>query len=182
MSNRSLETLGDSILGFIVTSYLFQTYPTALEGEITTRKTEIVSNRRLVAVSCQERLDLDSILLGISSINGLDTLRAGAVEALIGAIFMDQGIQAATEFVHANIISYAALNPVKDISNPISTLQRRVHQFMPGSDVTYVKHKSGHVSAKVGSKVLAKEKRSSYKLSRAAAALTALNLLKDRKS
>ena len=94
--NERLEFLGDSILGLTVALWLYQQHPTWSEGELTKGKSQLVSQAGLVRVG--ERLQLRS-LIRVGHSQGLDpipeSILAGATEALVGAILVDGGLQAA---------------------------------------------------------------------------------------
>lgn len=100
-SYERLEFLGDSILGFIVCEYLFEKYPTWLEGELTRIKSVVVSRQ-----SCAElgtELGLNEFLVvgkGIGNRGAVpESLLANAFESLLGAIYLDGGMKAAKKFL-----------------------------------------------------------------------------------
>jgi len=100
-SNERLEFLGDAILGMVVSEYLFATYRNHTEGELTTIKSIVVSQRTLARQG--RALGLDEFL---SVGRGMDKGRrlpnsvvANVFEALIAAIYLDRGFEAAREFV-----------------------------------------------------------------------------------
>ena len=91
MSNRAFETLGDSVLGFLTMSDLFQRIGDALEGDLTNHKMQLVNNDALSNV-CTE-IGLSELILGLDVQHtklGKQTVLAGAVEAVLGALFVDQ--------------------------------------------------------------------------------------------
>lgn len=102
--NERQEFLGDAVLEFIVTQYLFRTFPEKREGELTNMRSALVSTVILSEVA--QDLQLNSFLYlsrgekqdferKISSAKIL----AGALEALIGAIYLDRGIGTAEIFI-----------------------------------------------------------------------------------
>jgi ribonuclease-3 len=101
-SNERLEFLGDAVLNFITASYLYQRFPARSEGELTDLRTALVRTGTLARFARQ--LDLGS-LIRIS--RGEDTatarnrppLLADIFEALLGAIYLDQGLDAVRAFV-----------------------------------------------------------------------------------
>jgi ribonuclease-3 len=101
-SNERLEFLGDAVLNFISASYLFQRFPAMSEGELTDLRTALVRTATLARFA--RELDLGS-LIRIS--RGEDTpaarnrppLLADIFEALLGAIYLDQGLDAGRAFV-----------------------------------------------------------------------------------
>jgi ribonuclease III len=101
MSNERLEFLGDSILGSVVCELIFRHFPSLLEGEMTKIKSAVVSRQTCWAIA--KRLGLEQHLaLGKGMMRGQElpsSLGAAALEALIGAIFLDAGYDAAAGFV-----------------------------------------------------------------------------------
>jgi ribonuclease-3 len=100
-SNERLEFLGDAYLGMIVAEELFHRAPDAQEGELTSWRVSLVRAERLV--SWAREIKLGSYLyLGSGeriTEGARDRMLAGAFEALIGAIALDSGLEAARDFV-----------------------------------------------------------------------------------
>lgn len=105
--NERLEFLGDSILGFIMAEFLYREHPEKPEGDLSNLRSKLVE-----ANSCSlfvHKLDLDRyILLGkgerMTPGRGRDTILADFFEALIGAIYLDGGLQAAKQFIFGNFM------------------------------------------------------------------------------
>jgi ribonuclease-3 len=102
LHNEALEFLGDSVLGLIVADYLCTAYPTGTEGELSRMKHRLVSAPTLAQASL--RLNLGDFLRfgrGEEKSGGRrkDALLADVLEAIVGAIFVDGGLSAATDFV-----------------------------------------------------------------------------------
>jgi ribonuclease-3 len=102
VSNERLEFLGDAILNLIVADYLFNKFPYEEEGFLTKVRAKIVNRNTLGDVG--ERIKLDSFILvgrnlSKSLVNNSKSIVSDAVEALIGAIYLDSGMQACTKFV-----------------------------------------------------------------------------------
>lgn len=96
-NNERLEFLGDAILNFVITAYLFQTYSTAREGELSRLRANLVRGDTL-AILAQE-FDLGVYLrLGAGELKSGGSKRtsilADAMEAVVGAIFLDGGLAA----------------------------------------------------------------------------------------
>ncbi len=100
-SNERLEFLGDAALGFTVCTHLFAEHPTLLEGELTKIKSNVVSGRTCaeLAAECglEELLTLDKGVRGRSGVP--ESILAGAFESVIGALYLDGGIDAVRAFV-----------------------------------------------------------------------------------
>jgi ribonuclease-3 len=102
LHNESLEFLGDSVLGLIVADYLCKAYPEVTEGELSRMKHRLVSAPTLAAASARMQLgDFLKFGRGEEKSGGRrkDALLADVIEALAGAIFLDGGLSAATDFV-----------------------------------------------------------------------------------
>jgi len=107
--NERLEFLGDAALEIIVTDYLFRNFPDTPEGDLTNWRASLVNSKMLAEVSSEIKLE-KYLYLSRGESKDKDSkarqyILANAVEALIGAIYLGQGITAARKFVKAKIIS-----------------------------------------------------------------------------
>jgi ribonuclease-3 len=105
--NEQLEFLGDSVLGFLVAEALVRRFPEYREGELSRLKAHLVCAAHLHGVA--RRLDLGGYLeLGrgeeMSGGRTKKTLLVDALEAVIGAVFLDGGLEAARSFVAAHVL------------------------------------------------------------------------------
>jgi len=113
--NERLEYLGDAVLQLITAEYLYKHHPGAAEGELTQTRSAMVNTNTLAQLA--EQLDLGSYLYlgkGIAKGGGrsLKSLLANAFEAVLGAVFLDAGYDAA---YHYYLNRYRALeSPVRD--------------------------------------------------------------------
>lgn len=105
--NERLEFLGDAVLELVSTHFLYTKFPDKHEGDLTAYRAALVN-----ATTCAEvatELGMNDYLL-LSRGEAKDTgrargvLLANAFEALIGAIYMDQGYDAARDFIHAHLL------------------------------------------------------------------------------
>ncbi len=101
-SNQRLEFLGDAVLALVVSDYLYHTYPEMDEGQLTRIKAISVSEPVLHSIA--KKLGLGQYLLlgkGEERTGGRDrpSVLADAFEALVGAMFLDRGLQTTAEFV-----------------------------------------------------------------------------------
>lgn len=105
--NERLEFLGDAVLELAVTEHLYRTYPNP-EGELTNWRAALVNADMLAEVSSDFKLN-DSILLSRGEARDTGRARryilANAVEAIIGAIYLDQGYQACQRFIERFILT-----------------------------------------------------------------------------
>lgn len=103
--NERLEFLGDSVLGLLIAEYLYRNLPENPEGELSYLRSRLVE-----ASSCMayiQKLNLEKhILLGkgekMNDGRGRDSILSDLFEALIGAIYLDGGIEAARKFIFTN--------------------------------------------------------------------------------
>jgi len=106
-SYERLEFFGDSILGFLVAEELYSYQPEIPEGELTDRRAQVVSRLPLALVA--DRLGLSSHLIGGRGLREQDRqsprLRADLVEAVLAAIYLDGGLEAARDFVIRHALS-----------------------------------------------------------------------------
>jgi len=104
--NERLEFLGDAVLELIVTEYLYNNYPNP-EGELTNWRAALVNAKMLAQIA--KRLELNNHLF-LSRGEAKDTGRArqyilaNAFEALIGAIYLDQGYEAVKNFIEREVL------------------------------------------------------------------------------
>ncbi|HUE60518.1 MAG TPA: ribonuclease III [Acidimicrobiales bacterium] len=101
-SNERLEFLGDAVLGLVVTVHLFQTYPDMSEGELAKVRASVVNSAALAEIAVELGVG-DALLLGKgedqSGGREKPSILADAMEALIGAVYMDRGWEAADRLV-----------------------------------------------------------------------------------
>ena len=102
-TNERLEFLGDSVLGLIVTDTLFRSYPDLPEGQLAKLRAAVVNMRALAGVARGLRLGSYVRLgKGEEGTGGRDksSILADTLEAVIGAVYLDQGLLAADGLVH----------------------------------------------------------------------------------
>ena len=103
-NNERLEFLGDSILGLVSADYVFHRYPNVPEGQLTKVRAAVVCEKTLYEVAKELGLD-HHLLLGHGEEMGggrqRPSILADSVEALIGAIYLDGGLEAARSFIMA---------------------------------------------------------------------------------
>lgn len=106
--NERLEFLGDAVLELVATKYLYENYSNP-EGELTNWRAALVNAKKLAEIA--EAIGLNDFLM-LSRGEAKDTGRArqyilaNTMEALIGAIFLDQGIEKAGEFIEKNVLTH----------------------------------------------------------------------------
>ncbi len=100
-SYERLEFLGDAVIGLTVAEHLFRTCPDRNEGDLTKMKSSVVSGRSLASVARRIKLqDLVIVDKGIAAQKRLPpSVLSDVFEALIGAVFLEDGIAAAQEVI-----------------------------------------------------------------------------------
>lgn len=106
--NERLEFLGDAVLELLVSDLLFRNFPNFPEGQMTVLRAALVNYQMLAKVASGIKLD-DFVLMsrGESKDTGKarEVILANTIEALIGAIYLDQGIEVTNSFVKKFIFS-----------------------------------------------------------------------------
>ncbi|HLI02386.1 MAG TPA: ribonuclease III [Acidimicrobiales bacterium] len=101
-SNERLEFLGDAVLGWVVTDHLYVNYPDLPEGELAKVRSSLVNSQALAAVATSIGLG-ESLLLGKgedqSGGREKPSILSDATEAVIGALYLDRGPDAAVELI-----------------------------------------------------------------------------------
>jgi ribonuclease III len=133
-NNESLEFLGDAVLGFVISSRIFQYYPELTEGELSKIKAYLVSAANLVRFAEGIHLGEYIRLSRGEEKTGGRTKRAivvDAYEAIIGAIYLDGGVEAASDFVGRQISEFLNGLDLKQLTygDFKSALQEHLHDL-----------------------------------------------------
>lgn len=152
-SNERLEFLGDVVLSLIISCYLYTYRNTDSEGELTNLRAYIVKTKSLAEAA--KKLNLGKYLSlskgeEISGGRENSQLLANTYEALLGAIFLDQGLEVAKEIVNQTLLSLFAqeikMGPPKDAK---SSLQEIVQQKFKQSPIYRIIDTQGPDHAKM---------------------------------
>ncbi|MEX2007555.1 MAG: ribonuclease III [Candidatus Levyibacteriota bacterium] len=125
-SNERLEFLGDSIISFVVSEFLYKNYPKFNEGELTNLRSLLVNTESLAQVAFEldfgKRLRLSK---GEEQLKGREnkSLLADSFEAFVGALFIDRGISAVSSFLSETLLPKAARLAQQTLKDPKSLLQ-----------------------------------------------------------
>ncbi|MFQ5649116.1 MAG: ribonuclease III [bacterium] len=106
-SNERLELLGDAVLGLVVIEFLYHRYPHKEEGELTNMKSLVVSRRILAKISRALKLGNFFLLSDAEEKSGgrnRASINSDALEAIIGAIYLDGGLESVRLFVEDKIL------------------------------------------------------------------------------
>ncbi len=125
-SYERLEFLGDAILGAIVAREVYERFPQMDEGKLTDLKIALVSGKMLSSVS--ESLGLtEYIVFGVSELGtntrGMRSALEDVFEAIVGALYVDAGYDAAHEFVMRNLGEFMVPETIQRSVNPKTALQ-----------------------------------------------------------
>ena len=101
-NNERLEYLGDSILGLVITEYIYHQFPTANEGDLTRLRASLVKGEKLAEIAKETSLS-DKIKLGTGELKSggwrRDSILANTVEAIIGAVYLDSNFETCRDFI-----------------------------------------------------------------------------------
>lgn len=96
-NNERLEYLGDAVLGTVVAEYLFQKYPAADEGFLTKMRSKIVKRKSLNKIG--DKMGVDMLLNEFNNTRLSRSMLGNAVEALVGAVYLEVGYQGTKRFI-----------------------------------------------------------------------------------
>jgi ribonuclease III len=138
VSNERLEFLGDSVLGLAVSNKLYHDNPSADEGELTLLRSALVRKETLADMANKINLG-DSLYMGKGEERGGGRKKAanlaGAFEALIAAIYLDQGFDTAASFIlnlfKDEILNQAGNNIHTDYKSKLQEIIQKKHQITP---------------------------------------------------
>ncbi len=129
--NERLEFLGDSILGLVVSDYLFRARNDLPEGKLTRLRANVVCEESLSAVARKINLG-DHLFLGkgekTSGGSAEDSILADATEAVIAAIYLDGGFDQAKDFILSNLRDTIAKNIDGNIFRDYKTILQEIIQ------------------------------------------------------
>jgi ribonuclease-3 len=184
-SNERLEFLGDAVLGLMTTDYLFRRFPDLGEGELTNLRSALVRTETLARFSAEIKLG-SYLFLGrgeeMSQGRNRPAGLACAFEAFLGAVYLDQGYEAAQQFAMQFIEpELTAVIEGRLHKNPKSVLQEMVQAGMQQTPSYHVIEEYGPdhakaftVEVRVGSQVLGQGQDRSKRGAEQAAAEAAL--------
>ncbi len=187
-SNERLEFLGDSILSLIVSSFLFHLRPLDAEGDLTNLRSYIVKTQSLAKAG--RALNLGKFLRlskGEEMSGGRDNTQilANTFEAFLGAVYLDQGMEAAKEFVKQQLLPFFAeelkSGPPKDAKSLLQELIQTQTKQSPKYKILQTSGPDHAKQFKVGAFLLSRQigegKGSSKQVAEERAASQALELL-----
>jgi len=150
--NERLEFLGDAVLGLVVAQALYALHPECSEGELTRLRSLLVSRQHMAHVARQIGLE-NHLRLGRGEerrgLRNKSTVLSNTMEAVMGALFLDGGLDPVRVFVNREVVARDAerlaleLRSGEALGNYKSALQERLQATRAGSPVYQVKRESG---------------------------------------
>lgn len=150
--NERLEFLGDAVLGLVVGEAMFLKYPDWREGELTRVRSQLVSRQHMAEVAAAVNLGRYLRLSKGEDRSGLrrkSTVLSNTMEAVLGAMFLDGGLDPVRSFVRRHVTGEAADQLAKELrsgealGNYKSALQEHLQGAHLGAPVYKVKSESG---------------------------------------
>ncbi len=138
VNNERLEFLGDSILGFVIAQKLFDLFPTASEGVLSRLRASLVNQSSLAELAREHQLG-DYLLLGSGELKSggfrRDSILSDALEAIMGALFKDQGIESCQVWIEhlfmEKLNNLSLDNWQKDPKTQLQELMQSKKQLLP---------------------------------------------------
>lgn len=190
--NERLEYLGDAVLELVVSVALFERYPSAQEGKLTTLRAALVNYQMLSKVA--RKMELEDYLFlsrGEARDQGRsrEVILANAVEAVLGAIYQDQGYERVKEVIEMFVLSRLGEVMEKELyRDPKSALQEIVQEKFKITPAYRLLEEDGPdhnkrflMGAFVGEKQMSVGRGASKQEAEAAAAQAALDEMEDKK-
>lgn len=188
--NERLEFLGDSVLGLVVSEFLYGEYPNVKEGILSKYKSMMIS-RGILGKRAQEIGIGSLILLGRGEeLHGGRTrpvLLGSALEAVVGALYLDLGIPPITEFLYNQIFRPALIltstDEFGDYKSMLQELIQKTTQLVPEYEITHESgpdhNKNFEVIVRINGKVFGKGEGARKKVAENQAAMRAYWALTD---
>lgn len=137
-SNERLEFLGDSIISFVVSKYLYNRYANFDEGSLTNLRSLLVNTKTLAEIARELNFgNLLKLSKGEEESKGREntSLLADCFEAFIGALFLDQGVEEVTKFINRVLLPkaefYSSNKALKDIKSLLQEIIQAKKQLSP---------------------------------------------------
>lgn len=137
-NNERLEYLGDSILGFVISNELYIRFDSADEGQLSRLRSSLVKGETLAKIARELALG-DCLILGSGELKSggfrRDSILADALEALIGAIYIDSSIDEATRFIlrlfESQLIGLSLSTVLKDPKTLLQEYLQSIKEPLP---------------------------------------------------
>ncbi|MDO5492330.1 MAG: ribonuclease III [Nesterenkonia sp.] len=145
-TNERLEFLGDSVLGYSVTDYLYARFPEHSEGDLAKLRAALVSTRALARIG--RSLDIGPhIMLGAGELRtggrDKDSILADTMEALIGAAYLSTSLDTAREFVLRHVVPLLSDRQAMNAGRDWKTTVQEIAAARDLGDIRYLIEDSG---------------------------------------
>ncbi len=139
-SNERLEFLGDSVLGLVCAAHLFEEHPDVMEGELTKMRSSLVCEGALCI--CAREIGLgEHLRLGKGEESGggrtRDSILADAMEAIIGAVYLDAGLDTARKFIMEYVLLPGQARMMRAAITDYKTALQEIVQKNHGEVLSY---------------------------------------------
>lgn len=190
LSNERLEFIGDSIISMIISEYLYKKYPNYNEGILSSIKSDVVSRKVMYEIGTQ--IELDKYILTFPPLNkfnerGKKTIISNCLEALVGAIYLSNGIDISKKFIlnlFEPIINDRIKNGTRDYKSILQTFVIEIFEKYPKYSIVEERgpnhNKEFVVKVSVNDITLGEGVGFSKKEAEQSAAKNALDLLKNQ--
>lgn len=141
INNERLEYLGDSVLDTVISDFLFQNYPEAQEGFLTKVRSRIVNREYLNDLA--RRMGVDQLLISnIPAHMPVKHLYGDALEAFVGAVFLDAGYHMTFNFITHNVFEKHI--PLDDIMDNDPDYKSQVFEWVQKNkkDISFIHHEN----------------------------------------
>lgn len=189
-SNERLEYLGDAVVNLIVGKYLFNKFPNEDEGYLTKTRSMLVNKSALFDAA--ERINLDDYLLVSKNFsktlpNGSKAVLSDAYESIVGAIYLDKGLQKAEKFLIKSLLepSFEITGYLKDSNYKSQLLEYVQMQRLENLEYNVIKEEGPQheklftVQVKINNKILGTGNGKNKKSAEQIAAKNALQKIKN---
>ena len=187
--NERLEYLGDAVLGLVIAEYLFKKYPIKDEGFLTEMRSKIVNRISLNEIAL--KLSFDSIIFFDYKTNSSPnpSIYGNALEAFIGALFLDRGLLYTKKFIYKTII--LGHLDVAELEKTDNNYKSKLLEFVQKKKISNLSyevlneenrgsHKVYTIGVKVGNKVIAQATDTKKKNAEQKASEIALEFLQNQ--
>ncbi len=132
--NERLEFLGDSVLSTIVSEFLYNTYPEKNEGELSKLRSNLISRQQLAKWAKKIFLDKFFLISQAEESSGgrkKVSILANMFEAVLGAIFLDQGLEKCKEFMTRNFLKGSLEIEFTDYKSLLQEIVQKKYKILP---------------------------------------------------
>jgi ribonuclease-3 len=132
--NERLEFLGDSVLAVIVAEYLYKTFPDKDEGELSKIKSVLVSKIQLARWAKQIKLDEYVLISKSEEKSGgrkKESILASVFEAILGAMYLDIGIEECRKFMYKNFLFVTKEVEIQDYKSVLQEIVQKRYKKLP---------------------------------------------------